>query len=251
MEENNTLSSKQKVVSMINRIGAILLAVLFFVSSIAVPVYAWLYFGRNVAGYAPISSPESLFIGTGNEEDIKYLYFSGVDISRSQTYMEYVLCVSGEGIQYYGLQFGYTTNNQFTYSLYNATKVDSYTDGAVVYYSHDESVAPSYYVKTAEQGQSPVAIPITYLNKAESEEILATDALHGNTFGSYANVNKYAEPIYWKTTKSISVETGAGLTRQFTHYYILRISWEPGKNNRETDIICIAAKVASYDLSRP
>ena len=77
-------------------------------------------------------------------------------------------------------------------------------------------------------------------------ETLATDDYHTDTYGSYSrsNVSKYAEPIYWQTT---NVEAG-NLRGDFVNYYILRVHTDAkAANDRETDVICLAAK--SFSLS--
>ena len=60
-----------------------------------------------------------------------------------------------------------------------------------------------------------------------------------NTYGNYENLNQYAVPIYWQTT---GYQTG-DRDSDVVNYYILRVIMN-GKNvnDRETDIICIAAK---------
>ena len=212
----------------IKTIGTAAFAVLLIAFSVALPVYAWLLPSKNLAGYAPVSAPESLYIGTGNEEDIRYLYFSGVDYDEAGQ-VEYVLSVQGEGIPSYGLQLGYTTNNPLTYSLYAA---EQYTEGlpapegAVRYVSFDPSVADTFYVKTND-------VPI------EGRE---PNVQMSTTYGDYLHVDEHANPRYWQSAHSFAAEPMG-----FVHYYILRISWEEGENNRETDIICFAARVKFYE----
>lgn len=209
-------------------IYAISLAVVIASAAIAAPVYAWITLSKGASVYAPISAPESLYIGTGNGEDIKYLFFNGINLS-SAGYAEYIICINGEGIASYGLQFGYTTNNPLTYSIYAAEQVTSgpIPSSAVTYVSSDPTVADTYYVKTT---GSPMSVSMV-------------NAPLSTTYGSYQYVNSSATPVYWKTASSIPAnETGAA----FTHYYILQISWTHGQNNRETDIVCISAKVGGY-----
>ncbi len=205
------------------------------------PVFAWFYMQRSIAAYAPISSPEALFIGAGHKEedrfeDIRYLYFNGIDASDESAHWDRVFCVYGKAVPGFRLQLAYTTNNQFTYEIYNAQEWESEQEGAVEYVTHDTET--SYYYTTV---GDPIAG--TFLNKVENET-LANSVMHSATYGSYASVHKYAEPIYWQTN---DVQIGDS-KRSFVRYYIMRVLTE-GKvsNDRETDVICLAAKSFSVN----
>ncbi|MBP5177460.1 MAG: hypothetical protein ILP02_02625, partial [Clostridia bacterium] len=199
------------------RIANVFLACVLVVLSVAaIPTLAWFYSGKNLAAYAPISTPESLFIGTGQREDIRYLYFSGIDVTKEKKYVDYVISVRGEGVGGYMLQLGYTTNNQFSYAIYGATESFSAEEGAVEYVPVNTSLSVAYYKASGE------AISGVYLNKQEAVEAIAktSDSYHALTYDSYDSVHKYAEPIYWQTADRIRLDSG----REFTHYYILRVS---------------------------
>ena len=225
-----------------NKIISILLVTALVIVSVgAIPTLAWFYGYKQMAVYIPISAPESLYIGTGQEEDIRYLYFSGIDVTDEAEHKDYVISVSGEGIASYKIQIGSTTNNQFTYSLYMATTAASNEPDVVKYVPADSSLSTTYY-KTS----GGAAIAGCYLNEQAAEEILANPAgvYHNSTYGSYTSVQKYAEPLYWQTLESRIV--AAEDRSRFVHYYILRVGWDRtkrNKNDRETDVICIAAKV--------
>ena len=209
--------------------------------AIAVPVYAWLVAQYRIAAYAPMSSPEALYIGAGHTdlandifEDIRYMYFNGMDATDESHQVNRVFCVYGKAVAGYRLQLAYTTNNQFTYQIYAATESTEQSVSSVAAHTSHANGTTYYY--------SPVGEPIagTFLNKEEvGGEKLATDDYHDDTYGDYDNVNKYAEPIYWQTT---AVETG-NARGNFVNYYILRVDMT-GKvlNDRETDVLCIAAK---------
>ena len=151
------------------------------------------------------------------------------------------------------MQLAFTTNKQFTYEIYNAdeytqAEIENLTESErealepVAYTTHVATPATYYYsIKInplTEEKEPPLSG--TYLNKAAGEEILANATKHGATYGSYNNVHKYAEPIYWQTTNT---QMG-NIYDDFVNYYILRIRY--GENempiDRETDVICIAAK---------
>ena len=84
------------------------------------------------------------------------------------------------------------------------------------------------------------AIAGTYLNKTvENGKDIATSAKHTETYGGYSidKVQKNAEPLYWQTDSS-----ERGSKNDFVNYYIIRV-YKNGKatNDRETDVLCIAA----------
>ena len=218
--------------------------------AVVFPVFAW--FSRsNLLAYAPISSHESLYIGAGHIEivdsdfdpdvkleDVRYLYLDGVDLSDDEKdYFDYVFCVYGRAIPNFKLQLAYTTNNQFTYKIYTAPEASVTSEGAVAHTTHDEDHPQTYYY-TAD-----AEIAGNYLNKTVADgKTVADSTKHAATYGSYNEVHKYAEPIYWQTSSSI-----AGQSREaFVRYFILRV-YKGAKqiNDRETDVICIAAKSAS------
>ena len=239
--------------------------------AVAIPSFAW-FVKTGIVAYAPVSSNESLYIGAGHIqlkrdsesapyyfdpaypfEDVRYLYLEGIDAQDGVTYQDFVFCVYGENISNYKLQLAYTTNNQFVYEIYDATESTADSAGAVRYDVHDDTEGHTqtyYYTATG------VALAGTYLNdKTEGGQTLGKDSsdesayaeslkYHKQTYGSYdsSKVNKYAEPIYWRVNNPIVGNS----TQAFVHYFILRVR-ENGKtiNDRETDVICIAAKSIS------
>lgn len=207
--------------------------------------YAWYVANIGVSAYAPISSPESLYIGAGHRdveegtfEDIRYLYFNGMDADGDE-YVDRVFCIFGKAVSAYKIQLAYTTNNPFTYKIYHATESTVDSMGAVMYVTHQVTPQTYFYSAVGEE------IAGTYLNKTvEDGKEIATSANHTDTYGSYSSslVQKNAEPIYWQTT---SAEAGNAKS-DFVNYYILRV-YKNGKlsNDRETDVLCISAKAFS------
>ena len=210
------------------------------------PVFAWFYMHKSLAAYAPVSSPESLYIGSGHcepdrFEDIRYLYFESMN-AREDDYWDYVFCVYGKSVPGYKLQLAFTTNNQFTYEIYNATESSVDSEGAIEVWTHTDPSVPYYYTLTGD------AIGGNYLNSQVVDgETIANSTKHAQTYrteeGSYDNVQYYAEPIYWQTSTAQS----GNARGTFVNYYILRVIKPVGMvtNNRETDILCLAAKSAS------
>ncbi|MBP5194185.1 MAG: hypothetical protein J6126_05595, partial [Clostridia bacterium] len=153
------------------------------------------------------------------------------------------------------------TNNQFTYELFHAYESES--EGSVVSYLTHSSTPTTYYYSLAyvssanpltvaaptNENPASSAIAGTYLNKQTvGGEDLASGSLHSDTYGEYTKVNKYAEPIYWQTTSAIA----GSLRGSFVHYYIIRVDkGSKAVNDRETDILCIAAKSAQFSAETP
>ena len=224
-------------------IGAAVLLVLLSVS-----VVAWFLLQRGLLAYAPIAKPEPLFIGAGHRnfdaanheftdayfEDIRYLYFNGIDVNAEQEYYDYVFCVYGSMVPGYKIQLAYTTNNQFTYEIYHATESTVSSDGAIAYTTHTDNPQTYYYTATG------AAIAGDFVNaQTVSGETIADDTRHDETYGDYDEVDKYGEPLYWQTT---GIEPGYA-SGDFINYYILRVNVnDKAINDRETDVICFAAK---------
>ena len=238
--ENTRFSGKKALTAA----AAVIMAFVLF----AVSAFAWFVIRRKLAAYAPVANPEMLYIGAGHRnfdavnhafedsdfEDIRYLYLNGIDVTAGHEYYDYVFCVYGIMVGGYKIQLAYTTNNQFSYELYPASESTVDSVGAVAYTTHT-STPQTYYYSVA-----GAAISGSFLNdRTVSGETLADTSKHTATYGSYNNVDKYAEPIYWQTNNA---ESGY-LHGDFINYYILRVRINSKTvNDRETDVICIAAK---------
>ena len=224
------------------------IAVILIFSIITASVLAWFVLKNGLLSYAPVANPELLFIGAGHREfdsvnheftddhfeDIRYLYFYGIDVEEGEDYYDYVFCVYGTMVSGYKLQLAYTTNNQFSYQIFHASESPTASAGAIPYTTHSDTPQTYYYAPTGE----PIAG--SFLNdRTVGGETIANSTKHAATYGEYSNVNKYAEPLYWQTTNT---ESGY-LTGDFINYYILRVNvGSKAVNDRETDVICIAAK---------
>ncbi|HAE88642.1 MAG TPA: hypothetical protein DCG79_02075 [Clostridiales bacterium] len=238
MEQNGLTKAKK-----IGFVLRLLVVAILALGAVGAATFAWYSFRAGTAAYAPIFSPEALYIGAGHRdvdediyEDIRYLYFNGLDAEGSD-YVDKVFCVYGKGVGAYKIQLAYTTNNSFRYEIFHAAESQTETEGSVQYITHQVPAQAYYYSANGE------AIAGTFLNKTvEAGRDIATDANHASTYGTYTHVHKNAEPIYWQTS---SAETG-NVTGDFVNYYLLRI-YKNGKatNDRETDVLCIAAKAVT------
>ena len=263
--DQNTNEERSATVKKVVSVVAFIMAMALILS---IPVAAWFMTQRMLAVYAPISSPQSLYIGAGHihyadpsdpddvdeYEEIRYLYLDSIDadeftpaeVESHLDYYDFVFCIYGKGVGGYKIQLAYTTNNQFTYQIFNATERDqAYYNGLtseqkkayVSYTTHGSSADTYYYTATG------AAIAGTFLNQ-DGVNILANSTKHADTYGSYNRVNPYAEPLYWQTTNSLP----GSMRGSFVNYYILRVSLNGKRtNDRETDVICIAAKSFAYE----
>jgi len=253
--DENKIEKRSAIIKKIVSIIAFIVAMAFIVS---IPVAAWFMTQKQLAAYAPISSPQSLYIGAGHiefagvdsatvdkYEDIRYLYLEGIDADEGKDYYDYVFCVYGKAISGFKIQLAYTTNNQFTYQIYNATESNVTSAGAVAYTTHDVTPTTYYYSVNGE------AIAGSFLNDSNSDGIANAEGVyHVYTYGEYTDVNKYAEPLYWQTTGVIQGTNKSEFdgTKNFVRYFILRVNLNgKNKNDRETDVICIAAKLFTYE----
>ena len=210
---------------------AVFAAVLAALALLAVPVLAWLYMQRSMETITKINMPNALLIGAGDAKPIQQLELGNIDASETNRYKDVVFCVYSEkrSLNYY-LQLAHTTNIGFNYQIYKAELRD---DGEL-----------NYLDKKYRKG---VLLVGNYLNE-DSKPGYANDAYHattypnsnGNQSGSYNNVQKSAEPLYWKSTSKEILPDKKDTTGYYVNYYILHITWnETVKNNKETDMIYI------------
>ena len=213
---------------------AIFAAVLAALALLAVPVLAWLYMQRSMETITKINMPNALLIGAGDAKPIQQLELGNIDVSENSNYKDVVFCVYSEkpGIKYY-LQLAHTTNIGFNYEIYKSEL--SPNDGKL-----------SYLGKNYKMGE---LLEGAYLNK-DSDTNYATKTYHkitypnssGNQSISYDNVQKSAEPLYWKSTNEEVLPEKKDDTGYYVNYYILRIKWDENvNNNKETDMIYIMA----------
>ena len=205
---------------------AILAVIAAALALLVIPVFAWLYMQRSMETITKVNMPYALLIGAGDAKPINKLELSNIDVSGTQKYKDVVFCVYSEKPEKkYYLQLAHTTNIGFKYEIYKASRsaADVSTENVV-----------SYLGKQYIKGE---LLTGSYLNKDN-----ATDKYHERTYGKYNNVQKSAEPLYWKTTNQETLPEDKDDTTCYVNYYILRISWDENvQNNKETDMIYLMA----------
>lgn len=256
------------------------LAVIFLVLIAAVITSsrgsAWFALNKKyAAGIINIDRPTRIYINAGNREEVLYIDLSNIDkespvknnasgdpSTATEGYYDVVFCVQGDYVDKYRIQLGFTTNNQFEYTLYPAeiSASEPAADISVKYDFHETTGSAYYYNSTS------TGLTGTYLNRGvnSSDGIIAMgnssatkyswtqESLHELTYlksdssGVYNNVNKYAEPLYWQSDEIVVRDGDKDVSdrNHFCRYFILRLKWDlaDAKNDKETDIIYIVAE---------
>ena len=209
---------------------AILAVIAAALALLVIPVFAWLYMQRSMETITKVNMPYALLIGAGDAKPIQQLELSNIDVSGAQKYKDVVFCVYSEKpSKSYYLQLAHTTNIGFKYEIYKASRSAADVSAADVV---------SYLGKQYIKGDKLVG---SYLNKDENSDDV-TNTYHNITYGEYKNVQKSAEPLYWKTTSQETLPEKQDDTTYYVNYYILRILWDENvQNNKETDMIYLMA----------
>lgn len=100
---------------------------------IVTPTYSWFRKQQKMARYQKVGSPNTLYITAASREDAKNFQIAGVDVSSSaywlnnnktlagrKTYQDYVFAVAGDYVVSYTLQLAHTTNNKYSYEIFEA-----------------------------------------------------------------------------------------------------------------------------------
>lgn len=213
---------------------AILAAVLTVLLLISMPVFAWLYYQRNMETVAMIKIPMALRIGEGDRNAIEALDLSKIDVTDENGYKDVVFCVYGKQKLSYNIQLAHTTNIGFTYTIYPATKNNSGNE--IV----KDQEGNEYSINTGN------SLAGGYLNQDNNSKIANSDK-HAVTYPDYESnyVQKNAEPLYWKTISAQTLTEQSEDNVWYVNYYVLRVSWANSpniRNDKETDMIYLMAE---------
>lgn len=253
---NQDAAKKQKMLKFRLAMLSFMLVIIIVVFALSVPAAAWYYHERRAAFTAPVELPSDIIINAANDENIVYLDLSGIDVEDTSFpmdaggyyYRDYVFTVSGDAISYYILQLAHTTNNSFVYEIYHAKETNNEAEALVAYKSMEgDREGQTLYYKMA--GFAQDRVDGAYLNPDGS---LAKngDKYYTETYSSYTNVQQNARPLYWQCSENIPANNLSGNPEKevFHDYYILRVKWGAARvaegNDRETDIVYVAAKMA-------
>ena len=115
---------KYRDMSLANRIIAAIASFFTVAALIALPVVAWFSSQRKLAELQSIKTPDLLYLSAACAEDVKYFDISSIDVgevnSSEPAQQLYAFAVAGQYVSSFTLQFAHTTNNQFTYRIYEA-----------------------------------------------------------------------------------------------------------------------------------
>lgn len=288
------LIEKFKSLSKRRKTEVIVASLLLVAMLIAVPTYSWFAYQRKAAEMFKVEYPNALYINAAHREDRIFFDLDGIDINDYKldpqtkkqmvdgngdaikvTQMMYVFSVSGSNTTSFRLQMAHTTNNLFTYTLYEANQYTSYsaastaaggnTDNIVRYDQHvgshtentlqvvgdlydenDNTTDPLYYVRgTALTGR--------YLNPDTTDAQLglksADNKYYDKTYGDNTNVQANAVPKYWQsdvTLRTTGNDKEIDANKRFCKYFILVVTWNPSQQllqeDKESDLIYFSVK---------
>lgn len=260
------------------KIQLIIAAVLTAAIVVGLPVYAWFMNEKKVAELQQIREPDLLYLTAANAEDIKFFDLSSISVKDSDGNPltephYYPFCVAGKYVSTFTLQLAHTTNNPFIYRIYNAAayttraaaEAAAGAGGVVVEYKLNGSWAtlaqngvilngdPQPITKTSSQTTIYLVkgsqLSGSYLNDTtDSGRTIADSTYHSLNYGSYSDLVKYEEPLFWQCSGIQSVTNPAYVGQPFMKTFILEISWTQadilaGKidNDKETDIVYVYA----------
>ncbi len=267
------LLEKYQSLSNVHKIQIVLALVLTISTMIALPVAAWFTNQRQLAELQAIKTPDLLYITAANAEDVKYFQLSKIDVTETDenddpiTHKLYPFCVAGEYVTRFTLQMAHTTNNPFTYKIYEADAYTTLTAAQSKANSTKDIVEYTVHGKWKEielnfsqredlddgeklwlvkgnclaEGESSKAYEGKYLNmKADGT---ADSTYHEECYGTYSKLTAYEEPLYWQCDEIPSVTNSSGWgAKPFFKTFILEVSWQSSaKNEKETDIVYISA----------
>lgn len=248
-----------KIKHRILRFSALGAALLVFSSCV---IYAWFSQQHQIGRMQELVPPNTIFLSAAHRKQEIHFQLGEVNTNADATHKYYVFSVSGMGIPYYLLEMAHTTNNQFTYQIYNANcalydsgNPPQGTNGVdyVLFTAPAENTVgspasvPNDVVTGSTYFYTINGSPITgsYLNDIEnSSPLLAeqSDTYKSATYLPADQVQKNAVPLYWKSS------TLTGDSNAFCHNYILRVDWTGAtidKKTKETDIVYLYASTTS------
>lgn len=240
------------------------------ICSMAIPVYAWFAYQDRIEVLTKIKEPPSINLASGGDDQALYITLENIDVSDGMM-KDIVFSVEPGKYSAYDIQITRTTNIPFTYQLY---RVQEDEHGTIEYTDHTrvEGVETkiNYSVMTSATGTTAGEIALTNINPDDNstgrilgdENDLETKNRRNYIVGEGADeVNQYVKPLY-SVARRIPQLNGNDDGSESRDYFVLRITWIPGStnmtytdegywnyafNNKETDLIYIAAKQNTVD----
>lgn len=281
--KNIVINMKKK-----QRIQLVISIMLTVVVIISIPTLAWFNHQKQIAELQAIKTPDLLYISAANAECVKYFNLSTLDVTKDypntetrQTSQLYPFCVAGEYVSNFTLQLAHTTNNPFTYKIYEGI---AYTDpdaaetaaesrmpegGHIQDYLVEYTIQADwngidvegltqraslskgqklYIVKgeCLDDGENSKGYKGGYLNMSNdgrtADYTYHDDCYDNGDGGTYDNRTKYSEPLYWQCANIKSVDESGWGAKPFMKTFVFEVSWpSSAQNNKETDMIYISA----------
>ena len=108
------------------KIQVIIATFLTLLLTIQIPVMAWFRKQREAARFERINAPNTLFVTAAHREDSKnlvmdgkWMYANGNEYGKME-YQDFVFAVAGDYVEDFTLQLAHTTNNPYTYEIFEA-----------------------------------------------------------------------------------------------------------------------------------
>lgn len=202
-------------------------------------VYAWFVTKMDMATLIEVKAPSDISIlGPGGSEmaSLDLNYTDSDKDENGKVTIRRVICVQSAS-EYHKLEIVHTTNMKgLTFKLYKASEVtagtpeNSVTDSGHTY-SYDSTPIAGKYINPDTTGSSD------YYKYADASK-------HSYNYGTYNQVQKHAEPIYWLAEDDLQATTGNKIevagTECYRTYYVCEVTWT--ETEKETDIFYILAK---------
>ena len=237
---------------------------------VEMPVLAWFANQRKIAELQMIKSPDLLYLTAANAEAVRHFEMGGINVEATQvvngietpvTHKLFPFCVAGDYVNSFTLQLVHTSNNPFTYEIYEGA---IYTDMGEASATGKDYVP---YTVTADltglegiSGLSRTSITQgdelyivknqklqgRYLNMSNNNRTATTKYLeecYGNNGTNYQHYTAYELPLYWQCNNIQSVDDPLHHGEKFYKTFVLDVSWDPDtvSNDKETDIVYLMA----------
>ena len=246
MQTKKIKSSKGKLVRSI----VVLIAIAALLGGIT---YAWFFNQMDISTLIKIQPPSEISILGPNGSQLNSLDLSYTEKDKdadNKVTIRRVFCVQSQDD--FNLEIVHTTNMKgLKFTLYPA-KAENASDDSETY---SNKVTDGGY--TYKYGSSPFSG--SYINATSAGDYkYANGTQHSTNYGTYSNVQKHAEPIYWLVknsentdnenklvcdkANSIDINKNGTSKTYYRTYFVCEISWT--EDTKETDIFYILAQNA-------
>lgn len=250
---------------------------------IVTPTYSWFRKQQKMARYQKVGSPNTLYITAASREDVKNFQIAGVDVSSSaywlnndkslagrKTYQDYVFAVAGDYVVSYTLQLAHTTNNKYSYEIFEAEVMakppeNSVQDRDYVVYNitgefesdmlEEITANPVYTAKAAtdkklyyrirkDNSETPKNISLNAINHTEDDKskvIASSYTITGQTNSLTYNGHYLNWQTYFTANTAYHTDTyGSGASNENVETHAEPLYWQAtGITGSDIDNVCI------------